>query len=90
MRENKLCSGHGTCQCSQCLCDPLYRGKFCESSSESTEENNGLCIFYEECVRCIINRKLGNECQDLEKVCSSKDGYLYDSEFFEDISGKFQ
>lgn len=85
---NKVCSGHGACKCNECLCDDPYFGKFCESSP-GNEAFNSLCNFYEPCVQCVINRKLGRECSDYKEKCTSiATGVLYKSEFYDDISGE--
>lgn len=84
---DKVCSGHGTCQCNQCECDSSYFGKFCEISV-GNETQSSLCIFYEPCVQCIINRKLEKECLDYNEKCISRTGELYQSEFYDDISGE--
>lgn len=82
----KVCSGHGSCKCNQCECEEKYFGKFCEST-HGNETFNSLCIFYETCVQCVINRKLQHECEDYESKCS-QNGVLYKSEFYDDISGE--
>lgn len=87
--SNKVCSGHGTCKCNQCECESSYLGKFCESSL-GNESMNSLCIFYEPCVQCVISRKLEIECSSFEKDCSSKNGDLYESQFYDDISGNMR
>ncbi|KAG5683512.1 hypothetical protein PVAND_012786 [Polypedilum vanderplanki] len=81
----KICSGHGTCKCNQCECEDSRTGKFCESTP-GNETFNSLCIFYETCVQCVINRKLQHECSDYEQKCSSQNGLLYKSEFYDKIS----
>lgn len=85
--STQICSGRGTCDCNQCKCDSSSFGTFCESSP-GNESVNALCIFYEPCVQCVINRKLERECSDFKERCSSKDKNLYKSEFYDDISGK--
>lgn len=87
--NNKICSDRGDCKCNQCECQSSYFGKFCESSSLVGDDNR-MCVYYEDCVKCIINRKLERECSDYTKECASRDGILYKSEFFDDISGKFK
>jgi hypothetical protein len=86
--NNKICSDRGVCKCNQCDCQNSYFGKFCESSFLVGDDNR-MCVYYEDCVKCIINRKLERECSDYTKECASRDGILYKSEFFDDISGKF-
>jgi EGF-like domain len=83
--SNEVCSGHGSCECNECQCDPLRFGKFCESSPGN---ESSLCIFYEPCVQCVINRKLERECSDFKDKCTSRNGDLYKSEFYDDISGE--
>lgn len=83
----KVCSGHGKCNCNECQCDQSHFGKFCESFP-GNESLNALCIFYEPCVQCVINRKLERECLDYKEKCSSKSGELYKAEFYDDISGE--
>lgn len=85
--SNVTCSGFGTCDCNECQCDSSHFGKFCESSP-GNEGLNSLCIFYEPCVQCVINRKLERECSDYQEKCTSKSGNLYKSEFYDDISGE--
>lgn len=85
---NKVCSGRGECKCNKCECEGSHFGKFCESSP-GNETFNSLCIFYETCVQCVINRKLQHECSDYKEKCSSTEtGALYKSEFYDDISGE--
>lgn len=85
--SDKVCSGHGSCDCNECKCKEPFSGKFCESSP-GNESLNSLCIFYEPCVQCVINRKLGRDCSDYKDKCSSSSGELYKSEFFDDIPGE--
>lgn len=84
--STEVCSGHGSCECNECQCSPSYSGKFCESS-QGNGSLNLLCVYYEPCVQCVINRKLERECSDYKDVCS-RNGNLYKSEFYDDISGK--
>ena len=83
---NNICSGHGVCKCNQCECEGSHFGQFCESTTGNGTFNS-LCIFYETCVQCAINRKLGRECLDYVGKCSQND-VLYKSEFYDDISGE--
>jgi len=87
--SSKVCSGHGACTCNECKCNQLRFGKFCESAP-GNESLNSLCIFYEPCVQCVINRKLERECSDFKEKCSVNGGELYKSEFYEDISGELR
>jgi integrin beta 1 len=86
----KLCGEHGKCLCGKCECDENYFGDFCESTADR-EANNTLCLFYEPCVECILQRKLGQECEDskLLQHCTSKEGIEYKHEYVDDLSGKF-
>lgn len=78
---DQLCSEHGSCRCGKCECDATYYGKFCEISSRN-DSINSLCIFYEPCIACIINRKLQNgQCTDYDSKCRK-----YQAEFYDDIS----
>uniref|UniRef100_A0A7G3AML4 Integrin beta n=1 Tax=Lutzomyia longipalpis TaxID=7200 RepID=A0A7G3AML4_LUTLO len=72
------CSGKGKCDCGRCVCNPGSMGKFCEG--ESPEESS-LCLFYEECVLCLINRRQGEICNNVKDLCSSQDGREYHNEF---------
>ena len=83
---NKICSGHGSCKCNHCDCNDGYFGTFCESTA-GNKSFSSLCVYYESCVQCNINRKLGHECLDYDEKCS-RSGKLYKSEFYDDISGE--
>uniref|UniRef100_A0A6Q2ZFU5 Integrin beta n=1 Tax=Esox lucius TaxID=8010 RepID=A0A6Q2ZFU5_ESOLU len=34
--NNKLCGGHGRCECRVCICDPLYTGSACDCSLDNS------------------------------------------------------
>ena len=51
---NKLCSGHGTCECGECKCEETeegqYSGKFCEDCPTCP----GKCDELAPCVQCKV------------------------------------
>ncbi|XP_037927484.1 integrin beta-nu [Teleopsis dalmanni] len=66
----EICSARGSCLCGTCECYDSYRGNFCEIDSET---ENKLCTFYEPCVTCLIEQKLGTAvCQNISEICSSQ------------------
>ncbi|KAG9337453.1 hypothetical protein JZ751_028745, partial [Albula glossodonta] len=55
--NNKLCGGHGRCECRVCICDPNYTGSACDCSLDTTTclatnkqicNGRGIC----ECGNC--------------------------------------
>lgn len=87
--KKRICSNHGDCICNQCECHGNARGKFCETSALADPSENSLCLYYENCVKCIVNRRLQKECSDYEKLCSSDEGVLHESEFYDNIRGEW-
>ncbi|XP_077077957.1 integrin beta-1-like [Siphateles boraxobius] len=44
--NNKLCGGHGRCECRKCICDPNYTGSACECSLDTSTclaSNKQIC-----------------------------------------------
>ncbi|KAG5850496.1 hypothetical protein ANANG_G00083080 [Anguilla anguilla] len=44
--NNKLCGGHGRCECRVCICDPNYTGSACDCSMDTTTclaSNKQIC-----------------------------------------------
>lgn len=78
-----ICSGHGTCECASCKCESNFYGSFCEMTSTAV---NALCLYYEPCVSCLLDRNEFNNCTDLEERCMAKDGTKFYYEFVDDIS----
>ncbi|XP_062137998.1 integrin beta-nu [Drosophila sulfurigaster albostrigata] len=74
----EICSGRGSCECGACDCQEPYLGVFCEIDAE---KDNKLCLFYEPCVTCLIEKKQGMDgCKNETEVCSSAEspeGFTY-------------
>lgn len=70
-----------------CLCTRGYGGKFCEVSSDTSD--NMLCQFFEPCVQCVTKRKYGFalECDDFDKHCAIN-GSEHIFQFFSLLPGK--
>ncbi|KAH8378296.1 hypothetical protein KR093_010628, partial [Drosophila rubida] len=65
----EICSGRGSCECGACSCQKPYLGVFCEIDAE---KDNKLCLFYEPCVTCLIERKQHMAgCKNESDVCAS-------------------
>lgn len=50
-----------------CKCHKAYSGIYCEISSTA---NSSLCAYYEPCVKCLLDRRDGRPCNDLDYRCS--------------------
>ncbi|KAL1375620.1 hypothetical protein pipiens_004614 [Culex pipiens pipiens] len=79
--KEELCSGRGDCVCGKCTCSESYFGPYCEATAGAESE---LCSYYEDCARCAIHQKLGEQCDNLEAECKTKLG-LYSAEFFDTL-----
>lgn len=70
-----------------CRCHKEYYGTYCETSSTAS---SALCAYYEPCVQCLLDRREGNTCNDLDQRCSSgntsTDVRPFHFEYFNDIS----
>lgn len=82
-KEHSECSGHGVCDCGQCKCASNFYGTFCEMTSTA---KNALCLYYEPCVNCLLERNEWKNCTDLDERCTAKDGTKFYYEFASDIS----
>lgn len=47
---------------------------------------NALCLYYEPCVNCLLDRNEFKNCTDLDERCTAKDGTKFYYEFVDDIS----
>lgn len=47
---------------------------------------NALCLYYEPCVTCVLERNEWKNCTDLDERCMAKDGTKFYYEFVDDIS----
>lgn len=47
---------------------------------------NALCLYYEPCVSCLLERNEFKNCTDLDERCMAKDGTKFYYEFVDDIS----
>jgi len=47
---------------------------------------NALCLYYEPCVNCLLDRNEFKNCTDLDERCMAKDGTKFYYEFVDDIS----
>lgn len=81
--SEKICSGHGSCDCGNCKCASNFYGTFCEMTSTAV---NALCLYYEPCVNCLLDRNEFKNCSDVDARCRAKDGTKFYHEFVDDIS----
>lgn len=84
--SNSLCSGKGECKCNSCSkCDFGFSGDFCESKSGA---DSALCLFYEPCVKCLINRHHNaTSCSNIAEYCTDhKNGREFDYKFSHDLN----
>ena len=71
-----VCSGHGTCGASGCVCDERFEGEFCNActnqflyESDCTSCRDGYSLLF-DCTRCETGRDPSTDCRE----CT--DGYL--------------
>ena len=81
--DDSVCSGHGSCECGQCKCGEKYYGAFCETSSSIP---SALCSYYEPCVRCLLEQKVGTECTNLAELCQDKQNVSFTFEYQNNLS----
>ena len=69
------------------MCEEPYKGNFCEIGSET---ENKLCSFYEPCVTCLIEQRIGvHSCANLTTICSSAEqNERFNFAFVEEEIGK--
>lgn len=76
-----LCFAGGICKCHK-----AYSGTYCEITSTA---NSSLCAYYEPCVKCLLDRREGRPCIDLDYRCSGGNASSikpFDFGYFSDIS----
>lgn len=69
-----------------CKCHKAYSGTFCEISSTA---NSSLCTYYGSCVQCLLDRREGKICNDLDFRCSGGNSSSikpFNFGYFNDIS----
>lgn len=79
MVDEKECSGHGSCQCGQCLCDKGYLGKHCQTCflcGESVCEDD--TYNYRRCAVCAVTSE--QTCPDDCPPIIEMDEVLMDAE----------
>ncbi|XP_055851878.1 integrin beta-nu isoform X2 [Episyrphus balteatus] len=84
--NGEICSERGECQCGECLCKAPFVGRFCEIGWEN---ENKLCQYYEPCVKCLIQQKLGSRfCENISDICSNTDKINFQYSFVTEINGE--
>ncbi|XP_035783330.1 integrin beta-nu-like isoform X1 [Anopheles albimanus] len=83
---DEICSGHGTCDCGICHCNELFHGNYCETKYG---EQSPMCLSFEECVRCEVQEKNSEPCQNKEARCRQKE-YFYQVEFSNNVDESHQ
>ncbi|XP_026061497.1 integrin beta-1-like isoform X2 [Carassius auratus] len=68
--NNRLCGGHGRCECRKCICDPNYTGSACDCSLDTSTcmaSNKQICNGRGICVcgmcRCTDSKFQGPTCE---------------------------
>ncbi|XP_037094825.1 integrin beta-3-like [Pollicipes pollicipes] len=83
--KDEVCSGHGTCVCDTCTCEPRYKGAVCQNCPSCWGE---LCRPLANCARCVKregNATLCNACpldtqlMDAEPVHSESSECVFDT-----------
>lgn len=85
--NNYICSGHGTCSSTGCLCDIRFQGELCNNcineynyDTNCTACNQGYSLTY-QCTQCTTGRDPTTNCQ------SCLNGYLEDEAYNSPVLG---
>lgn len=82
--NGEICSNRGECQCGECMCRDRFVGRFCEIGWEN---ENKLCQYYEPCVKCMIQQKLGIFiCENITEICSNSEKERFQYSFVTEIN----